>query len=244
MRGSCLPQTLNLSPSTFTPSPLTFYNYLAAVNIHSATYVISSPTVEQCPKPDKAEYAFIGRSNVGKSSLINMICNNQKLAKTSASPGKTQMINHFVIESLDEKSNKKTAWYLVDLPGYGYAKVAQGKRKQWIKMIENYIRKRENLLNLFVLIDSRHKPQEIDLDFINQLGEWEIPFTIVFTKADKSTQKEVAAMVKTFLTALGKTWQFLPQSFVSSAVKYRGRKEILSFIEQCNKDYNNPKLEE
>lgn len=165
-----------------------------------------------------------------------MICNNQKLAKTSAAPGKTQMINHFLIESLDEKSNKKTDWYLVDLPGYGYAKVAQGQRKQWIKMIENYIRKRENLLNLFVLIDSRHKPQEIDLQFINQLGEWEIPFTIVFTKADKTTQKEVAAQVKSFLAALGKSWQFLPQSFVSSAVKYRGRKEILQFIEECNKE--------
>lgn len=227
-----------MSYGAFNLQPITFnlFKYLAAVNIHSATYVISSPKVEDCPKPDKPEYAFIGRSNVGKSSLINMICNNQKLAKTSAAPGKTQMINHFLIESLDEKSNKKTDWYLVDLPGYGYAKVAQGQRKQWIKMIENYIRKRENLLNLFVLIDSRHKPQEIDLQFINQLGEWKIPFTIVFTKADKTTQKEVAAQVKSFLTALGKTWQFLPQSFVSSAVKYRGRKEILQFIDECNKE--------
>jgi GTP-binding protein len=204
------------------------------MNIKSATYLISSPSVEQCPKPDKPEYAFIGRSNVGKSSLINMICNNQKLAKTSASPGKTQMINHFTVESINEKTNKVSSWYLVDLPGYGYAKVAQGKRKQWIKMIENYIRKRENLVNLFVLIDSRHKPQVIDIEFINQLGEWNIPFTIVFTKADKGTQKEVAAAVKIFLNELAKTWQFLPQSFVSSAVKYRGRKEILTFIEECN----------
>lgn len=206
------------------------------MNIHSATYLVSSPKVEDCPKADKPEYAFIGRSNVGKSSLINMLCNNQKLAKTSASPGKTQMINHFLISTVDEKTSKKNDWYLVDLPGYGYAKVAQGQRKQWTKMIENYIRKRENLLNLFVLIDSRHKPQEIDLQFVNQLGEWEIPFTIVFTKADKTTQKEVAAQVKSFLTALGKTWQFLPQSFVSSAVKYRGRKEILQFIDECNKE--------
>ena len=208
--------------------------YLAPVNIKSATYIISSPSVEQCPKPDKPEYAFIGRSNVGKSSLINMLCNNQKLAKTSASPGKTQMINHFTVESMNEKTSKVNSWYLVDLPGYGYAKVAQGQRKQWIKMIENYIRKRENLVNLFVLVDSRHKPQQIDLEFINQLGEWNIPFTIVFTKADKSTQKEVAAMVKAFLQTLAQTWQFLPQSFVSSAVKYRGRKEILGFIEECN----------
>jgi len=139
------------------------------------------------------------------------------------------------VKSIDEKTHKVNSWYLVDLPGYGYAKVAQGKRKQWIKMIENYIRKRENLINLFVLIDSRHTPQQIDIEFINQLGEWNIPFTLVFTKADKSTQKDVAATVKTFLTKLAQTWQFLPQSFVTSAVKYRGRKEILAFIDECNK---------
>ncbi|MBS4063436.1 MAG: YihA family ribosome biogenesis GTP-binding protein [Chitinophagaceae bacterium] len=208
------------------------------MNIKSATYLISSPSVDKCPKAEKPEYAFIGRSNVGKSSLINMICNNQKLAKTSASPGKTQMINHFTVESIHEKTGKISSWYLVDLPGYGYAKVGQGKRKQWIKMIENYIRKRENLINLFVLIDSRHTPQAIDIEFINQLGEWNIPFTLVFTKADKGTQKEVAATVKTFLNTLAKTWQFLPQSFVSSAVKYRGRKEILAFIEECNEKVN------
>jgi GTP-binding protein len=208
--------------------------YLAAVNITKATYVVSSPTVEQCPPPDKPEYAFIGRSNVGKSSLINMITGNQKLAKTSGSPGKTQLINHFLIHDIHEKTGQFTDWYLVDLPGYGYAKVGQGKRKQWVKMIENYIRKRESLLNLFVLIDSRHKPQEIDIHFINQLGEWNIPFAIVFTKADKSTQKEVAAVVKTFLTALGEHWADLPPHFVTSAVKYKGRKELLFFIEQLN----------
>ena len=164
-----------------------------------------------------------------------MICNNTKLAKTSASPGKTQMINHFLIESIDEKTHKVHDWYLVDLPGYGYAKVALGKRKQWIKMIENYIRKRENLVNLFVLIDSRHSPQEIDISFVNQLGEWKIPFAIVFTKADKSTQKEVADSVKAFLYALGADWAELPPYFVSSAVKYRGRKEILAFIDEANK---------
>ena len=204
------------------------------VNIKSSTYVISSPKVEDCPKPDKAEYAFIGRSNVGKSSLINMLCNNQKLAKTSGSPGKTQMINHFVIENIHEVTHKVNSWYLVDLPGYGYAKVAKGKRKQWVKMIENYIRKRESLLNLFVLIDSRHTPQEIDISFINQLGDWKIPFAIVFTKADKGTQKEVAATVKKFLAALGNHWVELPPHFVSSAVKFRARKEILKFIEDLN----------
>jgi GTP-binding protein len=217
---------------------------LQLMNIKSATYIISSPSVEQCPKPDKPEYAFIGRSNVGKSSLINMICNNQKLAKTSSSPGKTQMINHFIVEDIQEKTHKVNSWYLVDLPGYGYAKVAQGKRKQWIKMIENYIRKRENLINLFVLIDSRHTPQAIDIEFINQLGAWDIPFTIVFTKADKGTQKEVAATAKKFLTTLAKTWQFLPQSFISSAVKYRGRKEILAFIEECNAGIDYKKLQQ
>ncbi|HMO31746.1 MAG TPA: ribosome biogenesis GTP-binding protein YihA/YsxC [Lacibacter sp.] len=207
------------------------------MNIKSATYLVSSPSVEVCPRADRPEYAFIGRSNVGKSSLINMICNNQKLAKTSASPGKTQLINHFNVASEPDKGpGKEQHWYLVDLPGYGYAKVAQGKRKQWIKMIEHYIRKRDNLVNLFVLIDSRHNPQAIDLEFINQLGEWQIPFSIVFTKADKSTQKEVAAAVRDFLQALGEHWAELPPHFVTSAVKYRGRKEMLSFIESCNKD--------
>jgi GTP-binding protein len=206
---------------------------LQLMTIKTATYIISSPSFDKCPAGDKPEYAFIGRSNVGKSSLINMICNNQKLAKTSASPGKTQLINHFLINSEDAKG-KAAAWYLVDLPGYGYAKVAQGQRKQWVKMIEKYIRQRENLVNLFVLIDSRHKPQEIDIEFINQLGEWQIPFALVFTKADKSTQKEVAAVVKDFLHSLGQHWAELPPHFVTSAVKYRGRRELLHFIENYN----------
>ncbi|RTL59621.1 MAG: YihA family ribosome biogenesis GTP-binding protein [Sphingobacteriales bacterium] len=194
--------------------------------IKSAVYLISSPDYTKCPKPDKPEYAFIGRSNVGKSSLINLICDNEKLAKTSASPGKTQLINHFIING---------DWYLVDLPGYGFAKVSQSSRRRWEQMIENYLRKRENLTNVFVLIDSRHRPQKIDLEFINQLGQWEIPFNLIFTKADKSTQKEVAANVKAFLNEMRKTWQFLPQHFVTSAVKKTGRKEILKFIEECNK---------
>src|SRR5687767_11900723 len=157
--------------------------------IQSATYLISSPDYTKCPKPDRPEYAFIGRSNVGKSSLINMLCDNHKLAKTSGAPGKTQLINHFEIKSLPDNhaasGAKADAWYLVDLPGYGFAKVSQSKRKQWEQMIENYLRKRENLLTVFVLIDSRHSPQKLDLDFVNQLGEWEIPFSLVFTKADK-----------------------------------------------------------
>src|SRR5947209_16527466 len=136
------------------------------MEIIQATYVISSPSVDKCPQPDKPEYAFIGRSNVGKSSLINAICNKKEVAKVSGSPGKTQLINHFIVTSDNWKQ-----WYLVDLPGYGFAKVSQSQRKTWVKMIENYIRKRENLVNLFALIDSRHEPQEIDLQFINQLGE-------------------------------------------------------------------------
>ena len=208
------------------------------MNIKSAKYIISSPDYTQCPAPDRPEYAFIGRSNVGKSSLINMIVDNHKLAKTSGTPGKTQLINHFIIENTADES-----WYLVDLPGYGYAKASLSKRRQWGQMIENYLRKRENLANVFVLIDSRHSPQKIDLEFINQLGEWQIPFSLVFTKADKETQKEVSKNVKAFLDALRKTWQFLPQHFVTSAVKKVGRKQILEWIEEMNKEGGNERIE-
>ncbi|WP_207512328.1 ribosome biogenesis GTP-binding protein YihA/YsxC [Longitalea luteola] len=212
--------------------------------IQSATYLISSPDYTKCPKADRPEYAFIGRSNVGKSSLINMICDNHKLAKTSASPGKTQLINHFDIKSISGESSparrgETTAWYLVDLPGYGFAKVSQTQRKQWEKMIENYLRNRENLVNVFVLIDSRHSPQKLDLEFINQLGEWQVPFNLVFTKADKETQKEVSKNVKAFLDAMRKTWQFLPQHFVTSAEKKMGRDKLLQFIDACNQEVNN-----
>jgi GTP-binding protein len=220
--------------------------YLAAMIIQSATYVISSPDYTQCPKPDRPEYAFIGRSNVGKSSVINMLVDNHKLAKTSGSPGKTQLINHFDIKSLPEtkaaaanpqaRGSKSEAWYLVDLPGYGFAKVSQSKRNQWEQMIENYLRKRENLVNVFVLIDSRHSPQKLDLDFLNQLGEWQIPFCLVFTKADKETQREVSKNVKAFLEAMRKTWQFLPRHFVTSALKKMGRDKMLEFIEACNSE--------
>jgi len=150
--------------------------------IKSSQYIISNPDYTLCPKPDKPEYAFIGRSNVGKSSLINMICDNAKLAKTSGTPGKTQLINHFVIESIIPPSKISESWYLVDLPGYGFAKVSQNSRNRWEQMIENYLRKRENLMNVFILIDSRHNPQKIDIEFVNQLGKWEIPFCIAFTK--------------------------------------------------------------
>jgi GTP-binding protein len=206
--------------------------------IQSATYLISSPDYTKCPKADRPEYAFIGRSNVGKSSLINMLVDNHKLAKTSGSPGKTQLINHFDIKSFagNTAAGKPDAWYLVDLPGYGFAKVSQNQRKQWEKMIEDYLRKRENLINIFVLIDSRHSPQQLDLDFVNKLGEWEIPFCLVFTKADKETQRVVAKNVKDFLDAMRKTWQFLPRNFVTSAEKKMGRDKMLQFIEACNNE--------
>lgn len=204
------------------------------MQIKKASYLISSPTVDKCPKADKPEYAFIGRSNVGKSSLINMLCNNQKLAKTSASPGKTQSINHFIIESTIREKGPVSQWYLVDLPGYGYAKIDQSSRRRWEQMIEGYLRKRENLVNVFVLIDARHMPQKIDLEFVNQLGDWQVPFTIVFTKADKEKPGVVERHVKAFLEAMRESWQFLPPSVVSSALKKSGKEEILSQIAEMN----------
>ncbi len=205
--------------------------------IQSARYLTSSPAFDKCPPPDRPEYAFIGRSNVGKSSLINMLCNNDKLAKTSGTPGKTQLINHFDILSVSEVEAKKTVtnkWYLVDLPGYGFAKVSQSSRRRWEQMIEGYLRKRSNLDMVFVLIDSRHKPQKIDLDFINQLDRWELPITLVFTKSDKEKQAVVAGNVNQFLDALRKTWQFLPRHFVTSAQKKTGRDKLLQFIGEMN----------
>ena len=211
--------------------------------IKKSSYLISNPDYTKCPPPHRPEYAFIGRSNVGKSSLINMICDNQKLAKTSGTPGKTQLINHFEIESspAPHSSKKSELWYLVDLPGYGFAKVSQNARNRWEQMIENYLRKRENLLNVFILLDARHEPQKIDLEFVNQLGKWEVPFCLVFTKADKESQRTVSQNVKSFLNKMRETWQFLPQHFVTSAVKKLGRDQILKFIAECNTEFENVK---
>lgn len=197
------------------------------MKIKSAEYLVSSPDFTKAPPPNKPEFAFIGRSNVGKSSLINMLADNSKLAKTSATPGKTQLINHFIIN--DE-------WYLVDLPGYGFAKISQSTRNRWEQMIENYLRKRENLANVFVLLDSRHAPQKIDLDFVNKLGKWQVPFSLVFTKADKETQRVVSHNVKMFLEKMRETWQFLPAHVVTSAVKKTGRDKILDAIGQAMKE--------
>jgi GTP-binding protein len=192
------------------------------MQIKEAKYIISSPSVDKCPKPDKPEYAFIGRSNVGKSSLINMLTGKRELAKVSANPGKTQLINHFEITS-----DKNSKWYLVDLPGYGFAIVSE-------KMIDDYIRNRENLSNLFVLIDSRHEPQKKDIDFINRLGEWQVPFAIVFTKTDKNKPAATVRNINAFMAALSKTWTQPPVYFSSSAIKGEGKKEILSFIQSLN----------
>ena len=202
--------------------------------IRKATYVISSPDVTSCPKADRPEYAFIGRSNVGKSSLINMITDIHNLAKTSGTPGKTQLINHFAVESKAGDWVTIFNWYLVDLPGYGFAKVSTNQRKKWEKMIESFLRTRETLINTFILVDARHEPQKIDLEFVNQLGEWGIPFSIVFTKADKETQKVVSANVKKFSEALLSTWETLPPIYITSAEKKQGKKAILADIAAMN----------
>lgn len=214
------------------------FTHFSNMIIKSAKYIISSPDYNLCPAPDKPEYAFIGRSNVGKSSLINVLCNIQNLAKTSNSPGKTKLINHFVVESMFQSGAPVHTWYLTDLPGYGFAKASISERKKWEKMIEDYLRKRENLVNVFILIDSRHQPQKLDMDFVNQLGKWEIPFSLVFTKADKETQLVVSKNVKAFLNRMRETWQFLPQHFVTSAVKKMGRDNILRLIAESNEEYH------
>lgn len=204
------------------------------MEIISAEYIISNPTFDKCPKPDKPEYAFIGRSNVGKSSLINMLCNKTHLAKTSSTPGKTQLINHFNVVSNDTKNSKSVKWYLVDLPGYGYATVSKKTKKTWGKMIEDYLRKRENLSNIFILIDSRHEPQPIDIEFINQLGEWRLPFAIVFTKSDKNKPGRTERHVKLFSDKLKQSWAELPPIFTTSAIDRSGREEMLEYIRKIN----------
>lgn len=195
------------------------------MKIKTAEFVISNTKPENCPKPDRPEYAFIGRSNVGKSSLINMLTGFSSLAKTSGRPGKTQLINHFMIND---------SWYLVDLPGYGYAKVSKGERQKWQEFIQKYLTKRENLVNTFVLIDSRIEPQKIDLEFMSWCGEKGIPFAMVFTKIDKlsssALQKNVAAYRKEML----KYWEELPPVFTTSAESKFGQEKLLNYIELWN----------
>ena len=205
------------------------------MKIVKASYLISSPSFDQCPALKAPEYAFIGRSNVGKSSIINALCLQKNLAKTSGTPGKTQLINHFEIISNSVAKGKQDKWYIVDLPGYGFAKVSQSSRRRWEQMIENYLRKRGNLNRVFVLIDSRHAPQKIDLEFIEQLFKWEIPFTLIFTKSDKEKPAVVARNVKSFFEKLNEILPFLPQGFVTSAEKKTGVDEVLACIDQYNK---------
>ncbi len=207
------------------------------MQIVESKYVISCPSVNECPKPDRFEIAFIGRSNVGKSSLINMVSGNSKLAKTSATPGKTQLINYFEIKSKFSSvgsSGNEVSWYIVDLPGYGFAKISQRSRRRWEQMIEGYIRKRQNLANLFVLIDSRLQPQKIDLDFIDKLGKWQISFVLVFTKSDKNKPRATERNVNLFMQALQPSWEQPPVFFVSSAITREGKNEILNYISQLN----------
>ena len=196
------------------------------MEIKKSEFTISSPTVQMCPKDNKAEYAFIGRSNVGKSSLINMLCNHKGLAKTSATPGKTLLINHFIINN---------EWYLVDLPGYGFAKRSKVMQKKLEQMISSYILMREQLVNVFVLIDIRHDPQAIDMEFINWLGESNIPFSIVFTKADKLAVTKVKPAAEIYMDKLRETWEELPPYFITSSEKKTGREEILDYIDGINK---------
>ncbi|HRP88660.1 MAG TPA: ribosome biogenesis GTP-binding protein YihA/YsxC [Edaphocola sp.] len=205
------------------------------MEINKAKYLISSPKEANCPIADRPEYAFIGRSNVGKSSLINLLTNNGSLAKVSATPGKTIMINHFLINA---NSKDEGGWYLVDLPGYGYAKRSKTQRDQWVTVMNDYFEKRANLMTVFVLIDSRLKPQENDLEFLRGLGEIGVPFNLIFTKSDKNSQAETAKNVKIFINKLKEEWEYIPKYFVSSTVKKTGRKEILFFIDELNQQYS------
>lgn len=193
--------------------------------IRSAEFVASNTEPAKCPAPNKPEYAFIGRSNVGKSSLINRLVAKKKLAKTSSTPGKTQLINHFIINE---------QWFLVDLPGYGYAKKAKTERSKWAGFIEKYILQRENLICMFVLLDSRHPLQKIDEEFLTWLGENGIPFSIVYTRADKLGKNQVQSNIAVIERDLMKTWETLPSRFLTSAETGTGREELLAFIEECN----------
>lgn len=198
--------------------------------VKTADFVMSNSDYRKCPSPEKPEYAFVGRSNVGKSSLINMLTANGKLAKTSVRPGKTQLINHFVIN--DE-------WYLVDLPGYGYARISKTQREKWSKMINGYLLNRTNLVNVFVLVDSRIPPQEIDVEFINFLGTNGIPFSIILTKTDKLTKRVLSHNVTAIKKRLLEDWEELPPMLYSSSVSCLGRDEILDSIDAMNKNFGN-----
>jgi GTP-binding protein len=197
--------------------------------IKKAEFIISNTDISKCPTTSLPEYAFIGRSNVGKSSLINMLTDNKKLAKTSGRPGKTQLINHFLVNE---------DWYLVDLPGYGYAKASKESRFKWTKFIERYLRERENLLNTFVLIDSRLEPQKIDLEFMNWCGHNQIAFSMVFTKIDKLSSSALQKNIAQYKKEMLKTWEALPPVFLTSSESKFGREKVLNYIEEINDFYS------
>lgn len=195
------------------------------MKIHSASFVISNTEVEKCPAPSLPEYAFIGRSNVGKSSLINMLTNHKKLAKTSGKPGKTQLINHFMINE---------EWYLVDLPGYGYAQTSKSNRKKWEAFIDEYLLTRTNLMNTFILIDSRLKPQKIDLEFMEWCATKALPFSMIFTKTDKLSKVEIDKNIAAYKREMLKQWEVMPKYFITSSVSAKGRDEVLDYITDIN----------
>jgi len=199
------------------------------MKITSAEFVMSNSDVAKCPKSNIPEYAFIGRSNVGKSSLINMLTSKKSLAKTSGRPGKTQLINHFIINKI---------WHLVDLPGYGYARVSKSAKKTFQKFITDYFKERHQLVSAFVLIDIRHAPQPVDLEFMQWLGEKQIPFSIVFTKADKLKPKAIERHFKDYKKILLETWEEMPNHFVTSSTKNIGKDEVLDYIRQINEELN------
>lgn len=203
------------------------------MKITKAEYVISSPNTDKCPKVSAPEYAFIGRSNVGKSSLINMLTGRKGLAKTSQTPGKTLLINHFSVNNGE--------WYIVDLPGYGFALRGKKQREQLAKMIFDYVDNRCEMTMLFVLIDSRHAPQKIDLEFMNHLGEHSVPFAIIFTKIDKQSAKATEANIKAYKKVLLQNWEELPPIFCTSSAKGKGRDEILDYIESINRQLEESK---
>ncbi len=195
------------------------------MKINSAEFVASNTGFDKCPEAKLPEYAFVGRSNVGKSSLINMLLERKQLAKTSQTPGKTQLINHFIIN---------TNWYLVDLPGYGYAKIAKSKREEFPKLIKDYCEFRPNLVCIFILIDSRHKPQNNDLQFMEWLGEKQIPFAMIFTKSDKLAKTKLEESIALYKATMLESWETLPEIFITSSETKLGRDDVLNYIENLN----------